>query len=550
MPKFIIVTGGVLSGIGKGVVVASIGALISSSYKVVPIKCDGYLNVDPGTMNPTEHGEVFVLNDGGEVDLDFGHYERFMNMHCKQSWSLTSGKIFLSLMRQEREGAFLGKTVQIIPHVTGEIRKQFVQIAQQEQADVVLIEIGGTVGDIENIWFLEAARELVREVGKENVLFVHLGLIPVLDEQGEQKTKPMQQSLIFLRERSIFPDVLICRSKERLHEKTRKKLHWLCNVEEKAIISNPDVHNIYEIPLIFEQEHLPALLEKKLGLQLQPLTAWKEKVHIMQSAQQHITIGVCGKYTTVADSYLSITHACMHAGASLGCQVHIMWIDASTIVDEQSAQEQLSGCDGLIIPGGFGTRGIEGKIRVSAYARTNNIPLLGICYGLQLMIIDIARHCCGLHNAHTTEVDEKTAHPIITILDEQQLVTQKGGTMRLGAYEAVLEKDSLVAQLYGTTKVSERHRHRYEVNPAYHQYLKKAGLRLSGMSPSRNLVEFIELPQHSFFVATQGHPELKSTLKQPAPLFIGLIRASIQKEQKEQIKVAPQQVGTKISGKK
>ncbi|MFT4310294.1 MAG: CTP synthase [Candidatus Woesearchaeota archaeon] len=521
--KYIIITGGVLSGLGKGVVSASIGKLLTDSYKVIPVKCDGYLNVDPGTMNPTEHGEVFVLKDGGEVDLDFGHYERFLSVECKQEWSLTSGKIFLSLMERERKGDFLGKTVQIIPHVTGQIRQTLQGIAQQEQADVVLVEIGGTVGDIENLWFLEAVRELVREVGKQHVLFVHLGLIPVLDEQGEQKTKPMQQSLTFLRERSIFPDVLIGRSKQVLHEKTRQKLHWLCNVEQQAIISDPDTTNIYELPLIFEQEGLLQVLNKKLGLQAHAkIDKWKAL--LQKPLMRTLTIGVCGKYTTLSDSYISISHACLHAGLQVGAQVNIVWIDAETW-----NPQDIQACDGLIIPGGFGTRGIEGKIKISTYARQHHIPLLGICYGLQLMVIDIARHLAGLHDAHTTEVDIHTAHPVVDILPEQKTVTQKGASMRLGGYHAYLQKDSLVYTLYKKEKVNERHRHRYEVNPAYHDALQKAGLVLSGLSANKQLVEFIELPTHPFFVGTQAHPELQSSLDTPAPLFVGLLQACMKK---------------------
>ncbi|MBT3405795.1 CTP synthase (glutamine hydrolyzing) [Candidatus Woesearchaeota archaeon] len=528
--KWIVVTGGVLSGLGKGIVSASIGRLLANGLKIVPVKCDGYLNVDPGTMNPVEHGEVFVLDDGGEVDLDFGHYERFLSTSCKFTWNLTSGKIFQSLVERERRGDFLGKTVQIVPHVTGEIKRKLREIASDEKADVMLIEIGGTVGDLENLWFLEAIRELQSEVAGDEFLCVHLGYIPVIDAQGQQKTKPMQQSTLFLRERGLFPDVFVGRSKERLADKAKEKLHWTCGVEKDAVISDPDCYSVYEIPLIFEEEGLKEKLERKLKLNIKSdLTDWKRLVHNILNPEKEITIAICGKYTELADSYISIEESLKHAGAHFKTRVHVKWIETTDIESGAvSNSEIFDGVQGLIIPGGFGSRGIEGKISAIKYARENNIPFLGLCYGLQLAVVEFARNVCGLRSANSTEVDEDCKEPVVYIMPEQRQVTIKGATMRLGSYEALLTEGSTVAKLYGDTVAHERHRHRYEVNPDYHTMLEKNGLVLSGKSKDGVLVEFIELPGHKYFVATQAHPELKSRLESPAPLFYGLIEACLE----------------------
>ncbi len=527
MTKYIVVTGGVLSGLGKGVVSASIGRLISNDYKVVPVKCDGYLNVDPGTMNPIEHGEVFVLDDGGEVDLDFGHYERFLNIDCKFSWNLTSGKIFQALVEKERRGDFLGKTVQIIPHATDEIQQRLKDIAKNEKADILLVEIGGTVGDIENLWFLEAVRRLAVDVGRDNIMFVHLGLIPVIDEQGQQKTKPLQQSTYFLRERGIFPDVYVGRSKELLTDKTKKKIHWLCGVEQEGgIISDPDLKYVYELPLIFQSEGLREFIEKRLKLkQGRDLVRWKELVDNIKNPLKEINIAICGKYTELADSYISIQESLVHAGAHLKTKVNIRWIETTEIEKGKAASELLKGFDGLIIPGGFGSRGIEGKIQALKHARENNLPFLGLCLGLQLATVEFARNVCGLEGANSTEIDPDTRYPVIDILPEQRSVTKKGGTMRLGSCEAVLKPGTVVHKLYGADVAHERHRHRYEVNPEYHKILTENGLIISGASKDGRLAEFIELPEHKYFVATQSHPELKSRLERPAPLFYGLVKA-------------------------
>lgn len=524
--KFIIITGGVLSGLGKGVVSASVGRLFSSDYKTISIKCDGYLNVDPGTMNPTEHGEVFVLNDGGEVDLDFGHYERFMNIDCQNSWSLTSGKMLLSLMEKERRGDFLGKTVQIVPHLTGEIRHTLENIAAKEKADIVLVEIGGTVGDMENLWFIEACRELVNDIGKDNVLFIHLGLLPVIDSQGQQKTKPLQQSINLLRERGIFPEVIVGRSKERISEDARHKLAMRCNVSDQAVLSDPDCESVYELPIIFEEEGLHEIVKKKFGFRKHDdLKSWKKLLVNQKNPKEDINIAICGKYTDLADSYISISEALIHCGMYQKTKVNVKWIDTTKIKNQSDAARALKGMNGMIVPGGFGSRGIEGKIQAVQYSRENGIPFLGICYGLQLAVIEYARNVCGLKNANTTEIDADTEHPVVDILPDQKDITQKGGTMRLGAYPAILKKGCKLAKLYDSLDVSERHRHRYEVNPDYHSKLSGGDLVFAGMSPDGTLVEFIENKKHPYFVATQAHPELKSRMDNPAPMFMGLVEA-------------------------
>lgn len=526
MVKFIIVTGGVLSGLGKGVVSASIGKLLSSEYKIVTIKCDGYLNVDPGTMNPIEHGEVFVLEDGGEVDLDFGHYERFLNIDCKKDWSITSGRMFLSLMEKERRGDFLGKTVQVIPHVTREIRHTIKKAAKDAKADVVLIEIGGTVGDLENLWFLEAARELINDIGRENILFAHLGLVPVIDAQGQQKSKPLQSSINDLRLRGIFPDIIIGRSEKTLSFEIKEKLGLRGNVGLDSVFSDPDLDSVYELPLIFEKEGMKKILKNKLGIKkFNNLAKWKKLVS--NNRQKRIKIGICGKYTNLADSYISITESLKHCGAHLNTAIEWEWIDTTKIKKLNDAKQMLKELNGIIVPGGFGSRGIEGKIKIIQYARENNIPFLGICYGMQLAVIEFARNVCGLKDANTTEINLKTKNPVVDILDEQKSITNKGGTMRLGSYDAVLSKGSRMSKIYKSENVSERHRHRYEVNPKYHRILKNNGLVICGISPNKKLAEFVEIPEHKCFIATQGHPELKSRLERPAPMFLELVKSCL-----------------------
>jgi len=523
--KYIIVTGGVLSGLGKGIAVASIGYLLSSRLKIIPIKCDGYLNVDPGTMNPFEHGEVFVLDDGGEVDMDFGHYERFLGITCKSKWNLTMGKVFEMVRYKERRGDYLGKTVQYIPHVTDVIKGHIFEVVREESPDLVLVEIGGTVGDIENELFLEAMRQMKEDVGRGNILYIHLTYVPIPYGVNEQKSKPTQQSVTLLKQRGIFPDIIIGRCSEFLTEEVRAKISNFCDVEPKAVITGLDVKDIYEIPLIFEQEGLPEIIHKKLNIYSPPdLRKWKKYLENINNPSSEITVAICGKYTKLADSYASIIESFNHCCAHLRSKVNLRWIE-TTDVEDTSVVE---GVHGILVPGGFGIRGTEGKIQMIRYARENHIPFLGLCLGLQLSVIEFARNVCGLRGANSTEMDPNTPHPVIDILPEQRDIKEKGGTMRLGAYKAILKEGSLVHKLYRKKEIFERHRHRYEVNPDYHQILQEKGMLFSGISGDGRLVEFIELPDHPFFVATQAHPELKSRMENPAPLFFGFVRACME----------------------
>jgi len=520
--KYIIVTGGVLSGLGKGIAAASIGHLLSSRLKIIPIKCDGYLNVDPGTMNPFEHGEVFVLDDGAEVDMDFGHYERFLGVTCKSSWNLTMGKVFDMVRKKERRGDYLGKTVQYIPHVTDVIKDHIFKIAREEGADLVIVEIGGTVGDIENELFLEATRQMKEDVGKENIIYIHLTYVPIPYGVNEQKSKPTQQSVNLLKQRGIFPDVIIGRCSQFLTKKVKTKISNFCDVDPQAVITGLDVEDIYEIPLIFEKEGLAEILHKKLNIYSPPdMRKWKQWIDNLRNRTKEITVAMCGKYTELVDSYASIVESFNHCTAHLGCKVNLKWVETTDLKDTSI----LDGVDGVVVPGGFGQRGTEGKIEVIRMARERNIPFLGLCLGLQLAVIEFARNVCGLTGANSTEIDPDTPHPVIDILPEQKQVEEKGGTMRLGAYPAVLKKGTLVYSLYKSTEVSERHRHRYEVNPEYHEILTENGMVFSGRSKDGRLVEFIELPDLKFFVATQAHPELKSRMEAPAPLFYGFVKA-------------------------
>jgi CTP synthase len=529
LTKFVVITGGVLSGLGKGIATASIGRLLKNHGKILCIKCDGYLNVDPGTMNPIEHGEVYVLNDGGEVDMDFGHYERFIGVQCKSDWNLTSGKVFNRVIAKERKGQYLGKTIQIFPHVINEIKDWIFSLVRQEQPEIVLLEIGGTVGDIENSWFVEAARQLKKDVGQENIAYVHLTYVPFLHSVGEPKTKTAQRDVALLREKGITPDVIICRSKDVLSAKIKEKLSMFCDTDASQVISGHDVDNIYEVPLVFLKEGILEILNRKLSLRHKPeIEEWQSLVNRIKNPKNEIVIAVCGKYTQLKDSYASIIEALTHAGAHNDAKITLKWVETTDIEDGKlSAEEALKGVHGVLVPGGFGGRGAEGKIAVIKEAREKNIPYLGICYGLQLAVIEFARNVCGLNGANTTEIDPKTPHPVIDLLPEQKAVTAMGGTMRLGACRAVLEKNSLAAQLYNAPEAWERHRHRYEVNPEYHDRLRAGGMKLSGMSENGRLAEFIEIPCHPFFVATQAHNELTSRLEKPNPLFFGFVKASL-----------------------
>jgi len=520
--KYIIVTGGVLSGLGKGIAAASIGHLLSSKLRIVPIKCDGYLNVDPGTMNPYEHGEVFVLDDGGEVDMDFGHYERFVGVTCKSKWNLTMGKVFDMVRQKERRGDYLGKTVQYIPHVTDLIKNHFFEVAREESADLIIVEIGGTVGDIENELFLESVRQLKEDVGRGNIVYVHLTYVPIPYGVHEQKSKPTQQSVNLLKQRGIFPDVIIGRCSQFLSKEVRTKISNFCDVDPEAVITGLDVEDIYEIPLIFEREGLPAILHQKLNIYSPPdMTKWKHWIDNLRNPKKEITVAMCGKYTKLEDSYASIIESFNHCAAHLSCKIDLKMVETTDLKDTSF----LESVDGVVVPGGFGHRGTEGKIDVIRAAREKNIPFLGLCLGLQLAVIEFCRNVCSLQGANSTEIDPDTPHPVIDILPEQKTITDKGGTMRLGAYTAVLQEGSVVHALYQDHEVSERHRHRYEVNPEYHRAITEKGMVFSGKSKDGRLVEFIELPHHKFFVATQAHPELKSRMERPAPLFYGFVKA-------------------------
>jgi len=531
--KFVVVTGGVLSGLGKGVAAASIGNLITKAgLKVIPIKCDGYLNVDPGTMNPTEHGEVFVLDDGGEVDMDFGHYERFLGVNCKFNWNLTMGKVYEAIRVKERRGDYLGKTVQLIPHVTDYIKEWFFKVADEEKADVMMIEIGGTVGDIESELYIEACRQLKKDVGRENILYVHLTYIPVPSNVHEQKSKPTQQSVALLRERGIDPDIIIGRCSEYIEPSIKRKISTFCDVEERAVISGIDVDSVYKIPVIFSNEGINEIIRSKFGIDSGVKPAWSKLVANLDRMEHEITIAICGKYTKLEDSYASILEALKHCSANLKTKIKVLMIDTEKVKGSADAKKLLEGVCGVIVPGGFGSRGLEGKIQVIQYCREKNIPFLGICLGMQLAVVEFARNACGLKGANTTEVDEKSPYPVIDIMPGQKNIKDKGGTMRLGAYPAIMKEKTMIWELYGKQKeVSERHRHRYEVNPEYHKVLQEKGMIFSGMSPDKRLVEFMELPkkEHRYFVGTQAHPELKSKLEKPGPLFYGLVKACLER---------------------
>ena len=526
--KYIIVTGGVLSGLGKGIAAASIGHLLSSKLKIIPIKCDGYLNVDPGAMHPVEHGEVFILDDGGEVDMDFGHYERFLGVTCSFKWSLTMGRVFDMVRQKEQRGDYLGKTVQYIPHVTDVIKDHIFSIATEEKPDLILIEIGGTVGDMENELFLEAVRQMKENVGRKNILFVHLTYVPIPYGVNEQKSKPTQQSVNLLKQRGIFPDIIIGRCSEFLTSKVKDKIASFCDVPPEAVITGLDVEDIYELPLIFEKEGLPEIIHKKLNIYSPPdLRKWRGLIENFKNPEHCITIAICGKNTELEDSYASIIESLNHCSAHLKCKINLKWIDTPDLNDISF----LDNVSGLIIPSGSGIKGIEGKITIIAEVRKRNIPFLGICQGLQLAVIEFARNTCGLIEANSTEVDSSAKYPVIDLLAEHTGITKKDGkTMRLGAYPAVLKKGTLVHSLYGKHEVSERHRHCYEVNPDYHDLLISNGLILSGTSQDGEFVEFIEIQDHCFFVAAQGLPELKSRMESPAPLFYGFIKACLDRK--------------------
>ncbi|OGJ85039.1 MAG: CTP synthase [Candidatus Raymondbacteria bacterium RifOxyA12_full_50_37] len=540
-PKFIVVTGGVISGLGKGIAAASIARLLSSKLKIVPIKCDGYLNTDPGTMNPIEHGEVFVLDDGGEVDMDFGHYERFIGCTAKFEWNLTMGKVFKRILEKERHGDYLGSTVQFIPHVTNEIKSMFHTIVEKEKADLALIEIGGTVGDLENQFYIEAVRQLKNEVGRDNILFIHLTYVPIPSGVNEQKTKPTQMSVKALNELGIEPDIIIGRCQEYLTQKIKEKISLYCNIDTDEVISGPDTNCVYEIPLIFENEGLVASLHKKLSIYSPPyLKEWRElveriKKNISEPSRQ-TTIAICGKYTALEDSYASIIEALTHCGAQLDIKVNLKWVDTDEIEKGTvGPAEALEGIGGVIVPGGFGVRGVEGKITAIRYCRENNIPFLGICYGMQLAVVEYARNKCGIKEAHTAEAEadgKKVKNAVIDLLPEQKKIKDKGATMRLGGHDVIIKKGTLAHRILKADTVRRRFRHRYEVNPQYIQTLEKGGIIFSGCAGDKRIMQIMELEGHPYFVGCQFHPELTSRLEVPDPFFLHLVKNSLTPEKK------------------
>ncbi|HWP46293.1 MAG TPA: CTP synthase [Candidatus Limnocylindrales bacterium] len=526
--KYIFVTGGVISSLGKGLAAASIGALLESrGFKVTLQKFDPYINVDAGTMNPFQHGEVYVTDDGAETDLDLGYYERFTNTRTSKDHNITTGKIYHSVIMKERKGYYLGKTVQVIPHITDEIKEAILKISHG--VDVVIGEIGGTVGDIESQPFLEAIRQFKADVGPENVIYIHLTLVPYIKAADELKTKPTQHSVKALREIGIQPDIILCRTDRFLPDSIKKKIALYCNVDEKAVITAKDVEYIYDVPLVFHREGLEEIILKllKLSSPREPdLSDWERIIHTLHSPKFEVTIGIVGKYVNLQDSYKSLNEALIHGGIANQARVHLEWIEAEEI-ERKGPDLYLSHIDGILVPGGFGERGIEGKIKAVQYAREHKVPYLGLCLGLQCAVIEFARNVCGLTQANSSEFAQKDLDPVIDLIPEQKKVTDKGGTMRLGAYPCKIESDSLAHKAYGKLEVSERHRHRYEVNNQFLDLLKSKGLVVSGVWPDGNLVEIIELRDHPWFLATQFHPEFKSKPRDPHPLFRDFIAAAI-----------------------
>jgi CTP synthase len=532
MTKFIFVTGGVLSALGKGIAAASIGMLLEShGYKITLQKFDPYLNVDPGTMSPFQHGEVYVTDDGAETDLDLGHYERFTSTKTTQANNWTAGKIYELILRKERKGEYLGKTVQVIPHVTDEIKRAFYAVADNN--DIVIVEIGGTVGDIESLPFLEAIRQMRLTLGKENTLFVHLTLVPYVETSGELKTKPTQHSVKELRAIGIQPDIILCRTDRLLNDSIKAKISLFTNVPLEAVITARDVRNIYEIPLLFAREKLDSIVLKELRLSIKRrrLTKWKKMLERMESPKDEVNIALIGKYAGLQDSYMSLNQALHHAGTSHQLKVNISWIEAEEL-EERKPGDVLEFADGILVPGGFGVRGIEGKISAVNYARTEKVPFFGICLGMQCATIEYARHIASLSNANSTEFNPKTPHKIFFKWRELKGVQDLGGTMRLGKYLCRLQKGSLAEKAYGRSSIYERHRHRFEFNPAYEEALSKAGLVISGKNPEYGLVEIVELKKHPWFLGCQFHPEFKSRPVKSHPLFKDFIGASYEYRKK------------------
>jgi CTP synthase len=528
--KYIFITGGVVSSLGKGLTAAAIGTLLENrGLKVCLQKFDPYLNVDPGTMSPYQHGEVYVLDDGAETDLDLGHYERFTNTNLSRFNNLTSGQVYQTVLEKERNGEYLGKTVQVIPHITDEIQDRILALAEKTQADVIITEIGGTTGDIEGLPFLEAIREFAMDVGQGNAIFIHVTYVPFIQAAGELKTKPTQQSVAKLREIGIQPHLLVCRCEYPLDKELRRKISMFCNVPYEAVIEEKDVdHSIYEVPLMLQRERVDELVCRYLNLDVPAarMDEWQEIIRKLIAPQHRVRIGVVGKYIDLHDAYKSVYEAIIHGGVANDCAVDIEKVDAEDI--EKDPSKALAGLAGVLVPGGFGERGTEGKIQAARYARENKLPYLGLCLGMQIAVIEFARNKLGLTRAHSAEFDRETPDPVIALLDAQRKVTKKGGTMRLGAQPCQILKGSLAEKLYQESEIMERHRHRYEFNNQYRDAFEKAGMTFSGISPDGNLVELIEIPDHPFFIACQFHPEFRSKPNAAHPLFRGFIHACLE----------------------
>lgn len=531
--KYVFVTGGVVSGLGKGITAASLGRLLKArGCRVTMQKFDPYINIDPGTMNPTQHGEVFVTDDGAETDLDLGHYERFIDESLAKNSNVTTGQIYWSVLTKERRGGFGGSTVQVIPHITNEIKNRFYQSDSQDVTEIAIIEVGGTVGDIESQPFLEAIRQFQHEVGRHNAILIHVTLIPYLKASGELKTKPTQASVKDLQGMGIQPDILVCRSEHPIDKGIKEKIALFCNVPPSHVLQNLDVDILYEAPLAMEEEHLAQVACECLDLECpEPdLAEWRSMIDAWKHPKQTVTIALTGKYIQLHDAYISVVEALKHAGVANRAQVQIKWVD-SELVNDDNAAEIFSGVDGILVPGGFGDRGVEGKISGIRYAREHNLPFLGLCLGMQLAIVEFARSVLGLDNAHSAELNPETPYPVIHLLPGQSGVKDIGGTLRLGSYPCALDKHSKAFRLYGRPLIEERHRHRYEVNNDYRQALASHGLMFSGLSPDGSIVEMIELPSHPWFLATQAHPEFKSRPNKPHPLFRGFIEAALNQKQ-------------------
>ena len=532
MVKYVFVTGGVVSGLGKGITAASLGRLLKArGYRVTMQKFDPYINVDPGTMNPIQHGEVFVTDDGTETDLDLGHYERFINESLDANSNVTTGKIYWSVLNKERHGDYGGGTVQVIPHITNEIKSRFYK-GKPDEDTISIIEVGGTVGDIESQPFLEAIRQFQAEIGRENAIMIQVTLIPYLKASGEMKTKPTQMSVKQLQSMGIWPDILVCRSDYPIDDRMRAKIALFCNVKKEHVLQNLDAPSLYEVPLMLEKEHLAQAVCECLHIPCpEPdLAEWEKLAEDLHHPEKEVTVAIVGKYVALHDAYLSVVEALKHGGIANKTSVNIKWIDSEEL-NAGNAKEYLGDVHGILVPGGFGQRGTEGKITAITYARTHQVPYLGLCLGMQLAIVEFARNVLGLSKAASIELEPETPDPVIALMPEQDGIEDIGGTLRLGAYPCVLEKGSLAEALYGECEISERHRHRYEVNNAYREALQEKGMRLSGLSPDGRIVEMIELPEHPFFIATQAHPEFKSRPDKAHPLFKGFIAAAAERKE-------------------